>query len=216
MPSPRRFALALAVPVALATFAGCSSDDTTDTGDTTTSADAGSSTTTTAAGTQGGEASAEGIEVTGAWARTSPAMADAGAAYLTITSEETNALVGASVPSSVAGKVEIHETVMADDSSTTSGDMESGDMGSESSTTMGDMSSDTTAGGMGEMTMVPVDKIDLPAGEAVELKPGGLHIMLLALPAPLEVGTDIELTLTFETGEPLTVTVPVLDEAPAA
>ena len=212
MPSPRRFALALAVPVALAAFAGCSSDDTTDTGDTTTTAaGAGSSTTTADAGTKGGEASADGIEVTGAWARTSPAMADAGAAYLTITSEEANALVGASVPASVAGKVEIHETVMADGSSTTMGDT-----GSESSTTMGSMSSDTTAGGMGEMTMVPVDELELPAGEAVELKPGGYHIMLLGLPAPLEVGTDIELTLTFETGEPLTVTVPVLDEAPAA
>lgn len=211
MPSPRRFALALALPVALATFAGCSSsDDATDTGDTTTTADAGSSTTAADADAQkGGEASADGIEVTGAWARTSPAMADAGAAYLTITSEEANALVGASVPASVAGTVEIHETVMADDGSSTS-------MGDGSSTTMGDMGSDTTTESMGEMTMVPVESLDLPAGEAVELKPGGYHIMLLDLPAPLEVGTDIELTLTFETGDPLTVTVPVLDEAPAA
>ena len=35
--------------------------------------------------------------------------------------EDANALVGASVPASVAGKVEIHETVMADGSSTTIG-----------------------------------------------------------------------------------------------
>lgn len=209
MPTPRRFALALALPVALATFAGCSSDDTTDTGDTTTTTESGSSTTTAdATATKGGEASADGIEVTGAWARTSPAMADAGAAYLTITSDEANALVGASVPTSVAGTVEIHETVMADDTSTT--------MGEETTTSMGAMGSDTTSGDMGEMTMVPVDKIELPAGKAVELKPGGYHIMLLELPAPLEVGTDIELTLTFESGGPLKVTVPVLDEAPAS
>lgn len=205
----RRTALALAVPFALATFAGCSSDEaTTDTGDETTTTVAESSSTTAAEGGTGGSASAEGIEVTGAWARESPAMAEAGAAYFTITSETADAIVGASVPASVAGTVEMHETVMAGD-----GEMEG------SSTTMGEMSSTTMGGSdsdMGEMTMQPVDEIALPAGEAVELAPGGLHIMLLELAEPLEIGTTIELTLTFETAPPLTIEVPVLAEAPAS
>ncbi|MCU0274542.1 MAG: copper chaperone PCu(A)C, partial [Acidimicrobiales bacterium] len=64
------------------------------------------------------------------------------------------------------------------------------------------------------MTMRPVDGIDLPAGEAVALEPGGLHVMLLDLPAPLEIGQTYELTLTFEQAGEQTVTVEVREEAP--
>ena len=77
------------------------------------------------------------------------------------------------------------------------------------------MGSDTTmAGGEGEMMMRPVAFIELPAGVAVELKPGGYHIMLLNLVEPLEVGTSFELTLVFEHAGQITIDVPVLEEAP--
>ncbi len=40
--------------------------------------------------------------------------------------------------------------------------------------------------------------LDLPAGKAVELKPGGYHVMLMGLKAPLQKDTTIPLTLTFK------------------
>jgi copper(I)-binding protein len=85
-------------------------------------------------------------------------------------------------------------------------------MGSDTTMAMG---SDTTmAMGEGEMGMRPVEFIELPAGEAVELKPGGYHIMFIDLVKPLEVGTSIALTLVFENAGEITIDVPVLDEAP--
>ena len=50
----------------------------------------------------------------------------------------------------------------------------------------------------GVMKMRPVPAIDLPAGATVTLKPGGLHIMLFGLKAPLVEGTRFPLTLVFE------------------
>ncbi len=141
--------------------------------------------------------------VADAWCRTSPAMATAGACYMTITNDgdEDDALVSASVPSSVAGTVELHETV----SRRADGDEMSPNTmaGDEGPNTMADEMSPDTA--MGMMEMRQVDQIELPAGETVNLEPGGMHIMLLELPAPLEEGTTVELTLTFETGDPQTV-----------
>jgi copper(I)-binding protein len=73
---------------------------------------------------------------------------------------------------------------------------------------------DTTMAGMGQMTMRPIDSLELPAGEAVTLEPGGYHIMLIDLVAPLETGQEIEVTLTFENAGERTITVPVQDDAP--
>ena len=42
------------------------------------------------------------------------------------------------------------------------------------------------------------------------MKPGGYHIMLIGLQAPLEAGTTIELTLEFESGKTFDLTVPVV------
>ena len=47
----------------------------------------------------------------------------------------------------------------------------------------------------GVMHMHAVPGIDLPAGQAVELKPGGYHVMLMDLKRPLKAGERIELTL---------------------
>ncbi len=40
--------------------------------------------------------------------------------------------------------------------------------------------------------------LDLPAGQAVELKPGGYHVMLMDLKAPLAKDTTVPVTLTFQ------------------
>jgi len=64
------------------------------------------------------------------------------------------------------------------------------------------------------MKMRPVEDIDVPPAAPVELKPGGLHIMLLGLTAPLKEGDSFPLTLTFaKAGE---ITVPVHIEGVAA
>jgi len=40
--------------------------------------------------------------------------------------------------------------------------------------------------------------LDLPAGKAVELKPGGYHVMLMDLKSPLAKDTTVPLTLTLQ------------------
>lgn len=47
------------------------------------------------------------------------------------------------------------------------------------------------------MKMRQVDGIDLPAGQAVTLKPGGYHIMMTGLTKPLKEGETFPLTLDF-------------------
>ena len=170
------------------------------------SSDSGSSsdgTTTTAKATT--TVAAE-LEIGDVWARQSPMGTTAGAVYMTITSPVDDALVGASVPTTVAKTTEIHETVAADDSSMSS----TTEAMDESTTTeaMGD-TTETTMGGSDNMTMRPVDSIELPAGEAVKLEPGGYHIMLLDLVKPLEVGQSIDVTLTFDKAGEKTVTAEV-------
>src|SRR5690606_33096393 len=48
------------------------------------------------------------------------------------------------------------------------------------------------------MKMSPVSGLDLPAGQAVELKPGGYHVMLMDLRQQVKVGDEVPLTLTIE------------------
>jgi copper(I)-binding protein len=66
----------------------------------------------------------------------------------------------------------------------------------------------------GAMMMREVGQIALPAGETVNLEPGGDHIMLLDVTTPLELGQKFDLTLTFENGGEKVVEVEVREEAP--
>ena len=184
--------------VAALTLTGCGSDD--DKASDTTTTTKVEATTTTAAAAE--------LELTDVWARQSPMGTTAGAIYLSITSPVDDELVGASVPTTVAGKTEIHETVMGDGNMTTTTAMGGGDMSTTTAMGGSDMST-TTAMGSGTMTMRPVESIKLPKGTKVELKPGGYHIMLLELVKPLEVGDKIELTLTFTEAGEKTVTAEV-------
>jgi periplasmic copper chaperone A len=49
----------------------------------------------------------------------------------------------------------------------------------------------------GVMKMREVKAIDVVPGKVTELKPGGYHIMLMGLEAPLVAGSKVPLTLTF-------------------
>ena len=48
------------------------------------------------------------------------------------------------------------------------------------------------------MKMRAISGVDLPAGQAVELKPGGYHIMLLNLKQQVKEGSTVPLTLVIE------------------
>jgi periplasmic copper chaperone A len=59
------------------------------------------------------------------------------------------------------------------------------------------------------MKMRPIASIDIPAGQAVTLQPGGLHIMLVGLAKPLQTGQSFPLILTFDKAGSRTVNVTV-------
>ena len=61
----------------------------------------------------------------------------------------------------------------------------------------------------GMAKMRHVDSASLPNGGELVLKPGGLHVMLMRLKAPLKAGDDIPLTLHFADGDTLTIRLPV-------
>lgn len=50
----------------------------------------------------------------------------------------------------------------------------------------------------GVMKMRALPRLDVPAGKAVELKPGGYHIMLIDLKKPLAAGDVVPITLKVE------------------
>jgi periplasmic copper chaperone A len=62
----------------------------------------------------------------------------------------------------------------------------------------------------GVMSMRPVEGgLEIPASGSVELKPGGLHLMLIGLKQPLTEGTTVPLTLVFESGARVDVALAV-------
>jgi copper(I)-binding protein len=53
--------------------------------------------------------------------------------------------------------------------------------------------------GNGVARMIKQDSIEVPAGETVMLKPGGLHVMFMGLNGdPFELGEEVPATLVFE------------------
>ncbi len=67
-------------------------------------------------------------------------------------------------------------------------------------------------GDMMRMVHMP-EGFELPPGETVELMPGGKHVMLLNVTAPMAVGDEIQVELVFEHSDPATLTVPVVEMA---
>ncbi|MGB0120744.1 MAG: copper chaperone PCu(A)C [Solirubrobacterales bacterium] len=142
------------------------------------------------------------LEVTDVWSRVTTPTQDSGAVYMTIESPEDDKLLKASVPASIAGKTEVHETVSSD--AETEGSMDedamSDDSMSEDAMDEDAMGDDSMHGDDHDMLMGmrPVSSIDLPAGEEVILEPGGYHIMMMDLADPITDGETFQVTLTFE------------------
>ena len=61
----------------------------------------------------------------------------------------------------------------------------------------------------GVMEMREVTSVECPAGATVKATPGGLHVMLLGLAAPLAAGSDFDVSLHFRDAGILTLKVPV-------
>jgi periplasmic copper chaperone A len=61
----------------------------------------------------------------------------------------------------------------------------------------------------GVMEMKAVEAIDIPPNKLIDLKPGGLHIMLIKVTKPINKGDTIPMTLTFESPDKKTFTVNV-------
>ena len=60
------------------------------------------------------------------------------------------------------------------------------------------------------MTMRPVEGgLDIPAGGTVELKPGGIHVMLMDVATPFAEGETVPVTLTFEKAGNVELSLPV-------
>lgn len=57
-------------------------------------------------------------------------------------------------------------------------------------------SSSMTANGV--MQMRPMKELPVPANSTVELKPGGMHVMIMGVKQPLQAGGSFDLTLRFE------------------
>lgn len=196
--------------VAAVTLVACGGDDSANDSASDTTMEMSSDTTTEMSSDTPMEMSSP-IEITGAWARTSPMMATMGAAYMMIMSMDDDRLVAAAVDSSIADHAEVHEVVMADGSDM-SMDHSGMDMGSDSSMDMG--SETTMAMSSGEMVMREVEGIDIVGGEMLMMKPGGYHVMLIDLVAPLEIGQTFDVTLTFEKAGDVIVPVEVREDAP--
>jgi len=141
------------------------------------------------------------IKISEPWSRTSPMVAGAGAAFMMIENKASaaDALVGGS--SDVATTVEVHETYAV----SSEAPMESaGAGGMESPKASGGM--DTGSAMMG---MRKIDRLEIPAGGSVELKPGSYHIMLIGLTRELKAGEKIDITLKFEKAGDVKVTAEV-------
>lgn len=71
----------------------------------------------------------------------------------------------------------------------------------------------------GVMRMRRMEAIEIPAGAVIELKPGGLHIMIMGLEKPIETGSAVKGVLVFEKAGRIEVdfpAAPVGASAPAA
>jgi hypothetical protein len=66
------------------------------------------------------------------------------------------------------------------------------------------------------MRMRKLDQIPVKAGESVELKPGGLHLMLFEPKRELAEGSEIPLTLTLACDTEVSASAKVLAKAPDA
>lgn len=112
-----------------------------------------------------------------------------------VTVPEDDRLVAVSVPESVAGSTMLHATT-------------GGGAGGGGHVHHG--GGDTS----GTVTMTEMGAVSLEAAKPYAFEPGGSHVMLVDLRAPLVAGTRFPMTLDFEHAGTRTVSVRVLDNPP--
>jgi copper(I)-binding protein len=61
----------------------------------------------------------------------------------------------------------------------------------------------------GMMSMKHIESMVIPAGESVQLQPGGLHLMIMGADKEAFAGESIEVDLHFSSGGMLTTTLPI-------
>ena len=145
----------------------------------------------------GGGSDAPELGATSAWARPTPAGADEGVVYLTVTSDRADAVEAASVPSAIAGGAELHETMVG---------------GADGAHHHGG-----GGGGGDEMaTMAPAEELAVDPATPLVFEPGGNHVMLVDLVAPLEAGERFVLTLELASGRSIDVPVVVQVNPPGS
>jgi len=64
----------------------------------------------------------------------------------------------------------------------------------------------------GSVTMEHLDELVLPPHSRIELAPGGLHIMLMRMNAPLLLNHQVNLQLVLSDGQKYSLSIPVLRE----
>lgn len=87
---------------------------------------------------------------------------------------------------------------------------------SASSPAAGSVELHETTTSAGSATMRAIEGgFEIPAGGALELEPGGDHIMFMEMPEPILAGDEVALTLRFDNGTSLELSVLVKDTAGA-
>lgn len=119
------------------------------------------------------------------WARATPPGAEVGAVYMRLHNRGETAVRLVEVRSEVAQRAEVH--------------------------TVGETVGET--GGIMHMRAVKGGP-EIPPGGSIELRPGGMHLMLMGLAQPLVDGEHFAITLRFDDGQTLRLEVPVSREAP--
>ncbi len=66
--------------------------------------------------------------------------------------------------------------------------------------------------GMMEMQPIAGQKIEIPAGGSVELKPGGMHVMCMMKKADFTAGSKLPITLIFEKSGEMPLTADIKDQ----
>jgi len=67
----------------------------------------------------------------------------------------------------------------------------------------------------GMMRMVKQNKLNIKAKGHIELKPGGLHMMLIGKLKPISSGSFIPITISFDNGETMSVNLEVRTDRPS-
>ena len=69
----------------------------------------------------------------------------------------------------------------------------------------------STTNDQGVVSMRPLERLEVPAGETVELTPGGDHLMLISPDPSMTYADEIVVTLTFEKAGLQTIVLPLGD-----